>query len=902
MPLATGTRLGPYEIVAGIGAGGMGDVYRAIDTRLDRTVAIKVLSPHVADSPARRQRFEREARAVSSLNHPHICSLYDVGEQDAAPFLVMEYVEGETLAHRLVRGALPLDQVLRYAVEIADALDHAHRQGIVHRDLKPANIMLTRAGVKLLDFGVAKLWASEAIAGRPTAVTRPLDTITDEGTIVGTLRYMAPEQLEGRATDGRADLFAFGAIVYEMSTGRPAFEGASQASAIAAILERDPAPLSAGRPDVPPMLAQLVTRCLAKSPDDRWQTARDLKEALTWITESRAQAASATATQPLARRSSAIRLGAVAIAALAIGAAVVVAMVGWRSSPSETRAIRFVVSPPENSSFTQSSAFMAVSPDGRALAFVASSRDGNNALWIRPLDSLAAKRLPGTDGASQIFWSPDSRLVAFTIFGPGADVLKKIDIVNAVPQTVANARAGFGAWNGEGTILYQVSGVSLGGQGGGTQPIYRVPAGGGSPVPATSLDSSRAETAHLWPQFLPDGRHFLYLARSTRPEHDGVVYAGSLDSSERIRLLSADSHAVYAPSGYLLFIRGNTLLAQPFDAPTRRLSGEAVPVAEQVERTAGSFRGAFSTSQAGNVLAYRTIAETELAWFDRGGHRIGAIGAPGAYSNPALSPDERQLAVARVDVERGTSDIWLIDLARGGVASRFTTDPGVETAPLWSPDGTRVVFRATGGFYQKSTNGTGREQLLLSHAGSMGLPLGWSRDGRALIFHDAGSKMDLDLWLLPLDRDRKPVPLLQTEFREAQAQLSPDGRWFAYASNESGRNEVYVRAFPSGEGRHQISTQGGLEPTWRGDGKELFYLAADRTLMSVPVTTGSTFEAGLPVRLFETRMSPLLNAGYTRNQYVVSADGQRILINQPPPSLPPSPITVVVNWTAALAR
>jgi eukaryotic-like serine/threonine-protein kinase len=891
--LSAGDRLGPYTIAALLGQGGMGEVYRAIDTRLDRTVAVKILPHDVADSAARRVRFEREAHAISRLSHPHICSLYDVGEHQDTPFLVMEYLQGETLDHRLMRGALPIDQVLQYAVEIADALDHAHRQGIVHRDLKPSNIMLTRSGVKLLDFGVAKL--RTAGAGDPAlAPTGPVQTITEEGAIVGTLQYMAPEQLEGRETDSRADIFAFGAIVYEMTTGRAAFEGASRASTIAAILERDPVPLSGVRPEAPPLLTQLITRCLAKNASERWQTAGDLKQALTWMSGGSAIAPAASTPRRWWKHP-------VSVAAAAVVAAAGVAGIGYtvahsRRGPEDIRPYRFLVPPPENTNFSQSSAFMTVSPDGHSIAFLASSRAGDRQLWIRSLDAVNARPLSGTETAAQPFWSPDSRSLAFVALASAT--LKKIDVVNGVPLTITGL-AGHGAWNKDGVILFQ------GGEQAGARGISRVAAGGGPVTPATSLDPALAEIRHAWPEFLPDSRHFLFVARSSLPEHDGDIYVGSLDSTDRVRVLNADSHAVYAPPGYLLFMRVNTLLAQPFDPTTFRLTGEPVPVAEQVERTPGSHRGAFSVSSTG-VLAYRSIGETRLAWYDRSGKMLQTIGPAGYYANPALSPDERRLAVERLNQETGEPDIWVIDLAREGAASRFTFNATPDKMPLWSTDGSRIVFKSGGGFHQKPSNGTGAEEGLLANAGPFVTPLDWSHDGGSLIYQSAvggPDRANLSIWMLPLAGDRRPVAVLQRQqFHQALAHLSPNGRWLAYVSGESGRNEVYVRAFPSGEDRRQVSTQGGLEPAWRGDGKELFYLALDHNLMSAAVKPGPAFETELPKPLFETRTSALLNAGYTRNQYLVSADGQRFLVNQPPAGGSDSPITVVVHWDAGLKK
>jgi serine/threonine protein kinase/Tol biopolymer transport system component len=897
MTLKSGARIGPYEIQSTLGEGGMGEVYRARDTRVSRIVAIKVLGARVDSRPHAQQRFAQEARALSGLNHPHICAFCDIGEENGVQFLVMEYLEGETLASRLRRGGrLPIDQALRHAIAIADALDHAHRRGLVHRDLKPSNIMLTRSGAKLLDFGLAKPGAPGPIIGHAHEAPQSTQTLTAEGAILGTLSYMAPEQLHGADTDVRTDIFAFGAVVYEMLTGRPAFEGVSQASVIAAILERNPEPLSSGQPIAPPLLESIVMRCLAKTPDERWQTASDLGQALRWIAEGASQV---TGISPGVRvRPFASRLawmtGLFAVIA-AVTTIILVFTVFRRESPN-VHAIRFVVSAPENATFTPSSAFMAVSPDGHALAFVASSPDGKIGLWIRSLDSLVAHQL-ATIAGGQPFWSPNGRFLGF--FADGK--LKKIDLAGGVPQTLADSQEPRGAWNRDDVILFKPH--SDGG-------LYRILASGGPATLVTSPDRSLGETAHDWPQFLPDGRHFLYLARSTQPEHDSVAYAASLDSKDRIRLFRTDSQVVYAPPGLLVHMLGNTLVAQPFDASTLRVTGEPIPIAEQVERNParGSRRGAFSVSQTG-VLAYRPTRDTELVWFDRRGRRLEKIAPSGHYSNPALSPDQRRVAVARVDPETGIRNIWLIELARS-VVSRFTVNASAEDMPLWSEDGSRILFKSYRGagwdFYQKASSGTGAEETVLTGLELTATPLAWSQGGRFLVYSahsDPNFPLRPNLWLLPWLGDRKPFPYLQTRFDEPQGQPSPDGRWMAYVSDESGSNEVYVRPFPSGEGKWQISVKGGLEPSWRGDGKELFYLGANQDLMAVAVKASPALEAGEPTRLFETAMSSgFINLAYTRSQYVVAADGQRFLINQGAGPVPTSPVTVVVNWTAALNK
>ena len=714
-------------------------MYRAKDTRLDRTVAIKILTPHGLGNPKQVQRFEREARAVSKLNHPHICALYDVGLQDGVQFIVMEHLDGETLARRLTRAALPLDQVLRYAIEIADALAHAHHQGVVHRDLKPANVMLTASGAKLLDFGIAALLAPEALAkdSDATASGAGAETLTEEGTFVGTLQYIAPEQLEARPTDARADIFAFGAIVYEMATGQQAFKGTSRASIIAAVLEHDPELLSAARLKtdaarpghcravgraMPWMLDQIVARCLAKDPGDRFQTAVDLRQALRWMAESGSQtAAPALAPQPRGWRH-------YRVASIAVGALVVVAVLAaavtfrtWSSpEPSGAAPIRFEISPPPNAAFSPSSASLALSPDGRSLAFTASAGQGDLALWIQSLDSLEARRVPGTGAPGQLFWSPDSRSVAFADTSASWK-LTTIDIAGGLPQSVGDARLpGVGTWSRDQAIILKGDGA-----------LEQIPVAGGPPIAVTTLDSSHGETEHNFPSFLPDGRHFLFLASSTQPEHDGVAYLASVGSSDRVRLFSSDSQVVYAAPGYLLYMLGNTLLARPFDTGSLRVTGEPIPIADQVERTTGSRRGAFTVSQTG-VLAYRRLNETELVWFDRGGRRLGTVGPPGHYRNPALSPDGKRLAVGGLDSKTGTWDVWTMELDRD-VASRFTLAPSHEDMPVWSPDGGHLAFmsdRDPGvSFYQKAATGAGAEEALLRGLRPFSMLLAWRPDG-----------------------------------------------------------------------------------------------------------------------------------------------------------------------------
>jgi Tol biopolymer transport system component len=893
MTLPIGTRLGPYEILAPQGAGGMGEVYRAADTRLNRTVAIKVLPAAVADNPDRRQRFEREARAVAGLTHPHICALHDVGREGDVEFLVMEFIEGETLEQRMMAGALPVADALRYAIDIADALDHAHRKGIVHRDLKPSNVMVTKSGAQVLDFGLAKASAVDPIVQVSPAPTMPTGTktLTAEGIILGTLQYMAPEQLEGRAADARADIFAFGAVVYEMLTGQKAFGGASQASVVAAILRADPPALSAIQPVLPAALDRVVRRCLAKDPDDRWQTARDLMSELAWIRENISQAAMFQ--PPADRRGGLHWIGWIAAAAglvIAAVATVVLVLMYVRRPIQEAAPIQFTVAAPETTTFLESPAAMAVSPDGRHLAFVALTPDGKELLWVRSLESVAARELAGTEGARAPFWSPDSQGIGFF----AKHTLKTIDVSGSNLRTLCETESfvGGGAWNRDGVILFSVGPVRMG--------LVRVPVTGGTPTAATKLDPSRAEILHSWPVFLPDGRHFLYRSWSDKKEYTGI-YVGSVDSPDRTLLVHADASPAYAAPGYFIYGTNGTLLAQALDPSSYRLKGEPLTLVQNVAFNNGSGRSAFSTSTSASdaaVLTYRQAGLTELGWFDRSGRALGVVGPPGRYLDPSLSPDGQQVAVVRVDPDLGTSDIWLIDVA-GGSASHLTSGH-TDRCPIWSPDGRFIAFASKRGgafdvFQAPSSRTSGDEPVLNGHKA---FPVDWSRDGESLLFQPESLEKP---GVLPLRGDAKRTSL-QGPPDMTQLRLSPDGRWIAYVSRETGQDEVYVCPFPTAEGRAKmISVGGGVEPKWRRDGKELFYLARNRNLMTVSMTSGDTLTAGPPRALFMTRarISRTMYAG--RNQYDVTADGQRFLMNVPVEAAS-TPITVVVNWPAALRR
>jgi Tol biopolymer transport system component len=903
MTLSAGARLGPYEVVGALGAGGMGEVYRARDTRLERTVALKVLPSTLAADADRRARFEREARAVSSLNHPHICTLHDIGRQDGIDFLVMEYLEGETLADRLKRGPLPTDAVLRYAVQIADALDKAHRQGVIHRDLKPGNVMLTKTGPKLLDFGLAKLQGPQLSAGSMlSALPTGEKPLTEAGTLLGTFQYMAPEQLEGKEADARTDIFAFGAVVYEMATGRRAFEGKSQASLIAAILEHDPPPMTTVQPLTPPALDRVVRTCLAKDPDERWQNAHDVMAELRWIAEGAYQLG--IAAPVVARHRGRERL-AWALAAAGLAAALGTAILSRpERAPAYSSLVRAYVPAPAGMSFAftgDSAGPVQISSDGTRLAFVAEDKDGQQRLWTRPVEAAAAQPLAGTEGATFPFWSADGRSLGFFAGGK----LKRVDLSGGAPLALCDVRDGRGgAWSRQGIIVFAP--VARG-------PLFQIPDGGGEPRPVTSVDPAR-HTTHRWPVFLADGRHFLYLAANhdtSRPEDDGL-YVGSLDGGASRMLMRSHAGAL-AVSGYLLFIQDSTLFAQRFDDARLGFRGEPIPVAQNVTYDRGIWRAAFDASSTG-LLAYQAggaPAPTQLTWFDANGKTVGAVGEKDLFFDVRLSPDGRRLAAAVGD----TSDVWIYDLVRN-VRSRFSFDPTNDTEPVWSPDGTRIAFAsdrvtaprvaAPGGplyvgpgrfaLYMKPSGGGRTEERLLESTLNQE-PSDWSPDGRFLAFvqGDPTRKTREDIWILPMTGERKPFPYLDTEFTEREARFSPDGRFVAYTSDESGRRDVYVTPFPEPRDKWQVSPAGGRLPIWRRDGSALYYLAPDNKLMGAAIQVrGPQVEVGTVRPLFATAARRQFGA------YDVSPDG-RFLINAVGEQSA-EPITLVVNWTAALKR
>ncbi len=886
MPLAAGTRLGPYEIVSAVGAGGMGEVYRARDTRLGRDVAIKILSSRLVAGPELRERFEQEARTISQLSHAHICSLHDIGRQDEVDFLVMEYLEGETLEHRLSRGPVPPDQLLKISIQIADALDKAHRQRVVHRDLKPGNIMLTKAGAKLMDFGLAKMRnepvpAVAALAEMATAGTKK---ITAEGMIVGTFQYMAPEQLEGAEADVRSDIFSLGEVMYEMATGRPAFTGKTKASLIAAILSSDPKPISDLQPMTPPALDRVVRTCLAKDPDERWQTAHDLKLQLQWIAEAGSQAG--IPPPVVARRKRREWLGW-AVALMMLFAAVAALFVAYREHNRMLPiAVRSSIEPPEKVVFAftgDGAGPPAISPDGTRIVFAAADEQGHQHLWLRLLNSTSPQLIPGTDDATFPFWSYDSRKIGF--FADG--FLRITDLSGTPPMVMSPAPYGRGGtWNQNGIILFT--------------PTFRaglmtIPASGGTPTklldPATSEFSS-----FRWPQFMPDGKHFIYLAVQHEKGAESSLFFGSLSDPKGKLIMPSGAGARFA-SGRLLFMRGTTLMSQIFDPSNGQLSGEPTPVSDQVLWDSGVWRAVFDVSNNGVLVHERgtMAAATRLAWINRSGKQVSTLDVPTGFQTQALSRDGRFLAVQG----NPAADLWKYDLERG-VHTRLTFDSAIHQFPVWSPDGRWLAYvsnkSGSNDIYRKPADGTGSEQPLLIN-GKNKILSDWSADGKYLLFSQVGeTQRALEVWAMPLDGDRKPFPVVQSSFSNVPALFSPDGKWILYQSDESGRPEIYVTTCPKPAGKWQVSTNGGLGPQWSSDGKEIYFVAAnDNRVTAVQVSTGGNeFVIGESKLLFRLSGTAQIYSWFTR-----SPQGDKFLAPAPTGDSQP-PLTLTTNWTAVL--
>jgi Tol biopolymer transport system component len=880
-----GRQFGPYHVVSIVGVGGMGEVYQARDTRLGRDVAFKVLPSHVSHDPARRRRFEREARLLAALNHPHIGAIYGVEEADGVSALVLELVDGPTLAERVAAGAVSIKEALAIALQIAQALEAAHDKGVVHRDLKPANIKITPAGiVKVLDFGLAKSpVVGNTGAGAPAQTPSPMVSVdgTRDGVILGTAAYMSPEQARGQPVDKRTDIWAFGCVLYELLTGRAVFARGTVTDTLAAIVERDP-DWETLPGSTPQGIARLVRRCLEKDPERRLH---DVADARIEIEDALQPSVHEAATKALRPAPGLLPRGALLATAITIVVASLVA------------AGLYIRRAADNMPVTRLSIFVpglvtpqlsaAISPDGRRVAFVSTLTSAQSMLWIRDLDSLEPRALAGTEDAAHPFWSPDGRSLGFVAGGQ----LKRVDADGGRVLTLADV-SGFrtgGSWSRDGRILFAHR----------TGELAVVAATGGP------LETVLTRGQAMWPSFLPDGRHFLFVDQSG-PEADRGVYVGSLDSKEATHLLTTDFKAVYADPGYLLFVRGESLLAQPFDAGRLWLHGEPVVVADRIWVARGAAQASFSVSPTG-ALVYVNAAlwNQQLRWIDRAGRSLGTIGSPDRYFDvvPQISPDGSRIAIARGPLE--SQDLWVVNLVQA-TEQRLTFDPG-SGEPIWSSDGRAILFQSNRaakglGLYLKNAGGAGAAESVEVIARDSHL-WDWSRDGRFIVYSSIGAQRAADLWVLPLVGDRTPFPFSESSVNKTQAQIAPNGRWLAYTSYESGKDEVYIQSFPAPGSKRQVSLAGGMQPRWRRDGLELFYMGGDQALMAVPVTmTEGTFDAGRPSPLFRTRIVPQGSQSlWFDTMYDVTPDGQRFLILGPPEDPGPS-FTIVLNWLEALKK
>ena len=884
MSLAAGTRLEHYEILGPLGSGGMGEVYRASDTKLRREVAIKILPAEFARDESRLARFEREARVLAALNHPNIAAIYGLEHADGIRFLVLELVEGPTLAERLQAGPIETPEALRIASEIAEALEAAHEKGVVHRDLKPANIKLTAGGkVKVLDFGLAK--AVGESGPTPDASNSPTMTMqaTSAGIILGTAAYMSPEQAEGKPADQRADIWGFGVVLYEMLSGRHCFDGKTVSHILVHVIEQEPdwARLPAS---LPGGLRDLLKRCLEKDPARRLRDIGDVRLLLQGMAEQPPASTQSVHAATAARHGIHQRWLWLGLVLFFLSTAALGALYFWPKPAPHAGVIRFEIAHAGDLVFSDN---FALSPDGRSLAFIPTNRAQ---LWIRSMDGLDPRPIQGTEAVGgAIFWSPDSRYIVFWSDGK----IEKVDAAGGPALKLCDMPVPMlgGFWTPDDKIVFSLNRAS---------GLMQIPASGGSPVPLTNLTG--LEQRHPYASLLPDGLHFLY-SRTTTPA-TGEIYLGSLDAKpgqQTARKVLPDSRApafmqTDSGAGYILFRRGSTLMAVRFDAKRLDIIGEPVPLIEQVSN--------FSISSNG-LLAYRTGGGQgqQLVWFDRIGKTLGTAGDPwllAANSAPALSPDGKRVAISRIDATSGNTDIWLLEFARG-VATRFTFDPAEDRNPVWSPDGSKIVFASqregSWGIYQKTSNLVGGEGLVYKSGGSAApFPTDWSRDGRFVLFQTAGA----GVWALPMEGDHKPIMLLPAQFNQRGARFSPNGRFFSYLSSESGKDEVYVRSFnpaspaATSGGEWMVSKDGGAGAHWRADGKELLYTSPDKTIMSVGVSTSSVFESGLPKALLKSPAGSIF--------WDVTSDGQRFLVPTMVGSKVEPPFTVVVNWTSLLPK
>jgi serine/threonine protein kinase len=873
MSVDIGSRLGSLEITALLGKGGMGEVYRARDLKLKREVAIKLLPDEFARVPERVSRFQREAEVLASLNHPNIANIYDLEEQDGAKYLVLELVEGETLADRIARAPIPLEESLTIAKQICDALEAAHESGIVHRDLKPANIKLTREGkVKVLDFGLAKALDEGGLSSLSQSPTRV--SVSAPGLILGTAAYMSPEQANGKDADRRSDIWSLGCILFEMLSGKTTFQGETANEILAAVMKTEPDwRLLPAR--TPPQLLRLLRRCLER---DRQHRLQHVGDARLEIIE--AQNAPVTGTD-LAVATAApthLRLWKSAVLFLALVAAGLIWIMRMPQSATSPPEVRFEFTTPP----TPDSLSLAISPDGQQLVFVATT-NGRPMLWLRPMNSVSSRPLSGTDDAFYPFWAPDNRSIGF--FADGK--LKRFDIDGGLVRVISNAPNPLGgSWNADGTIVFTPN---------YSGPIFRVNINGGEPEALTQIQAP--EASHRFPTFLPDGRHFLYFVPG--PEQVRGIYVRTLENQPAHRLVDAESAAIYT-SKHLLYIRDGRLIGQKFDLATLSMTGNPFPIAEHVLASGDSRNAALSASANGDIV-YRSgesAAQRQFVWFDRSGNEVGRVGDPDGTgpANPELAPDGRTLGLNRTI--NGNTDVWMIDLARG-LLSRTTFEMAEDANPVWSPDGTRIVFNSDRSgvydMYVKAVAGNSGEDLLLATPQNKA-PLDWSRDGRFLLYRSPNIVTGFDIWALPMQGERKPFPVVQTNSDERDGVFSPDSNWVAYQSNETGRFEIYVQSFPGPGNKKQISTNGGSQVRWKGDGTELFYISQDGRLMAVPVRlSGTSMESGTPVPLFSTQVGGGVQ-GTNRQQYCVSRDGQRFLMNTVVAGTNASPLTVILNW------
>lgn len=893
MGLNEGSKLGRYEIGSLIGVGGMGEVYRASDPKIGRDVAIKVLPADFASNAERVERLEREARAAGSLSHPNILSIYDVDSQDGTYFVVSELLVGEELRDRLNEGSIPLRKTIDYAQQIVSGLAAAHERGIVHRDLKPENIFITKDDrVKILDFGLAKLReASTDMHGSEDATKKAL---TDPGIVMGTVGYMSPEQVRGHAADQRSDIFSFGVILFEMLTGRRAFGGDSVVETMHSILKDDIPDLEESGTRIPPSVEKLMRRCLEKKPEHRFHSAHDLGFALDAVSSPTTLSGSGLTTVARSVSEDVADVGSrwpgraawIAAGLLLVSTAALAVLYFGRQAPQRPTQ-RFAIAPSEKTSFDPA---FALSPDGMQVVYVGRGADGSTSLWLRQLNSVTARPLTGTDGGSFPFWSPDSRSIGFF----ADSKLKKIEASGGPAQTLADASGDprGGTWTPDGWIIFAPNTLS---------PLMRVGAAGGAVSELTKLNTEIGQTSHRWPSMLPDGKHILFFGRGGLPEVQGI-YATSIESPAPSLLMSSMVAGAYDEVdgvGYLMFVKEDTLMAQRFDADRLALSGDATPLVENLLSFPGELGptaySAFSAASGNLIYRSGDLQNTRLSWYDRSGKMLEAVTEPGGYHELSLSKDDTKVLFGRNEAAE-TQDIFIMDLSRGST-TRLTFDPRNDNTSIFSPDETQVVFFSDRGgnraFYRKAANGAGNDELIMT---GEGYPDDWSPDGKYILYDKAaGAITKVDLWVLPIGDAAPPFAYLETPFEEAHAQFSPDGRWVAYASNESGRPEIYIQSFPIGGGKWQISSGGGDQPQWRSDGKEIFYVAPDRNLMVVSIESGSTLAVGRPAVLFQTAL-PLSGIRDDRNNFVPSRDGQRFLINGLADTGDSQPLILVLNW------